>query len=180
MSGPQAKVVEVTPRQREILQDLMLRRSTAQGLAQRVQIILEAVAGCSKSEQARRLGVDWRTVSLWRERWLLNAPRLQAAEQEKEGRDLEGVVLEVLQDAPRPGAPGKFSAEQVAQLIAVACEPPSESQREVSHWTPVVLADEMKKRKIIDSISPRQVGRPLKGGPTQAPPEPVLAHLQAR
>jgi putative transposase len=160
MSGPMAKAVEVSPRQREVLQDLILRRSTAQGLSQRVQIILEGSIGYTKSEQARRLEVDWRTVSQWRERWRQNGDRLSAAEEE--GKDLEDIIMDVLRDAERAGAPNKFSAEQVAQVIAVACEPPEQSGREVSHWTPRELADEVQKRKIVQSISPRQVGRFLK------------------
>ena len=50
--------------------------------------------------------------------------------------DLAKLMREILGDAYRPGAPTTFSAEQVAQIISVACEPPSDHDLRVSHWTP--------------------------------------------
>jgi transposase len=69
-----------------------------------------------------------------------------------------------LVDKERPGGPTKFTAAQLTQIIAVACELPEESDRPVTHWTPSELADELKKRGIVESISPRHVDRVLKGG----------------
>jgi hypothetical protein len=40
-----------------------------------------------------------------------------------------------LADLPRPGAPGHITAEQVCQIVALACEPPGESGRR-SHTGP--------------------------------------------
>ena len=55
-------------------------------------------------------------------------------------------------------------AEQLTQIIAVACEQPEECGRPVTHWTPKELADEVVKRGIVDTISPRHVDRLLKRG----------------
>jgi len=52
----------------------------------------------------------------------------------------------------------------VAQIISLACEKPEDSGLPVSHWTPPELAREAAKRGIVESISPRQVDRFLKGG----------------
>jgi hypothetical protein len=68
----------------------------------------------------------------------------------------------VLRDAPRPGWSGKFSAEQVGQILAVACEPPEKSERPITHWTHKELRDEVIKRRIVPEISESQVGRYLK------------------
>ena len=46
--------------------------------------------------------------------------------------------------------------------MAVACEPPEKSGRPIDHWTGRELADEVKKRQIVNDISPRSVGRFLK------------------
>jgi transposase len=70
-------------------------------------------------------------------------------------------VWERLQDAERPGAPLTFSPEQQTTLFALACEDPARSGRPISHWTPRELADELIKRQIVESISPRHVGRLL-------------------
>jgi transposase len=155
MSGPQPQPIELNSRQKEILQRIVLRPSSPQGVAQRAQIVLQASTGLNQGQQARSLGLDWRTIHLWRNRWLGNSERLSSAQ---EG-DLELVVRKTLEDGPRRGTRSKFTAEQVAQLIAIACEPPVDSEREVSHWTPRELADEMVKRQIVPSISSRQVGR---------------------
>ena len=72
-------------------------------------------------------------------------------------------IEDALGDAPRPGGPATFSPQQIVGIVAVACEPPEKSGRPGSHWTHAELADEVKKRRIVQDISPRSVGRFLKG-----------------
>jgi putative transposase len=67
------------------------------------------------------------------------------------------LLLKVLSDRPRAGVTPTFSAKQLTKIIAIACEPPEESGRPVTHWTPKELADEALKRGVVDSISPRHV-----------------------
>ena len=78
-------------------------------------------------------------------------PAIQAAE-DAGGDDayIDDLVYAVLCDDPRSGRKPIFTAEQVAQIIAVACEKPSEaSERPVTHWTPRELADEVIQRGIV-------------------------------
>jgi transposase len=85
---------------------------------------------------------------------------LAAAESaEISDEDLRDLILTGLSDLPRSGAPPTFSAEQIVQIVAVACEDPVQSERPISHWTPSELADEAVKRQIVESISPASVGR---------------------
>src|SRR5208337_2154884 len=63
---------------------------------------------------------------------------------------------------PRSGPPGKFTPEQIVQILAVACEPPEKSGRPITHWTAHELADEVVKRGIVTSISTSQVSRFLR------------------
>jgi transposase len=72
------------------------------------------------------------------------------------------VLEEALKDAPRSGAPLTFTAEQVAQIVAMACEKLDDSDGPVSHWTNGHLAAEAVERNIVKSISPASVGRFLK------------------
>ena len=44
----------------------------------------------------------------------------------------------------------------------MACEDPEDSGRPISHWTGREIADEIKKRGIVDHISPRHAARLLK------------------
>ena len=71
---------------------------------------------------------------------------------------------ERLTDAPRSGAPARITAEQVCQIVALACEAPGQSGRPISQWTGREVADEVVARGIVPAISPRHAGRLLKKG----------------
>jgi transposase len=100
---------------------------------------------------------------------------LAEAEAEATEKEYRQMVQETLADRPRSGSPGKFSAEQLCQIIAVACQPPAETGRPFSHWTAQELADEVVKQKIVASISPRHIGRFLKGVGFEAASVTILA-----
>src|SRR5207245_10975401 len=126
----------------------------------RPQIILLLAEGLPAPDVARRLGTTRTTVRRWRRHWL-----------KRHGC----AVSERLQDAPRPGAPATFRAEQWCQIIALACEPPEASARPIRHWPPRELADEARKRGIVATISERHVGRFFKSGRSQTAQESLLA-----
>ena len=89
-------------------------------------------------------------------------------------------VAKRLADAPKPGAPPKFTPEQICQIIALACEKPTDCERPISHWSHSELADEIMRRGIVQSISPRHAGRLLKRGRSQAAPDSVPADAPRR
>lgn len=179
MRGPHPPAVIVSDRLRGVLEHLMRRQTGSQRLVRRLQIVLAAAAGRNNDQIARQCGLHRATAQTWRTRWLGLAPRLAAAiTAGDDDRLVARLVADALDDAPRSGAPPTFSAEQVVQIVALACEPPPDSNRPVSHWTPRELADEAVKRAIVPIISPRSVGRFLKRGPTAAPSEPVLVDLR--
>jgi putative transposase len=176
MPGPKPTPIELTERQSDILERLARRETSAQRLVRRSNIVLEATDGANNTQIARRLNIQRGTARTWRERWAAAAPALSLAEEEGiDNKDLAELIEQVLTDEPRSGTPGVFEAEQIAQIIAVACEDPEDSGRPVTHWTPRELADEVIKRGIVTSISPRSVGRFLKGSGLEAPSEPLLA-----
>jgi putative transposase len=107
-----------------------------------------ASEGQNHREIARNLDINRQMARLWRNRWL-----------ETNGKDLS--ILQRLQDQERVGAPVKFSMEQVIELFALACSPPSDYGRPISHWSSRELADEIIKQGIIESISVRHMGRLL-------------------
>lgn len=110
------------------------------------------------------------------ERWLAEVSRLTAAEVAQiSDKELLAIIEELLKDEPREGAPVKFTAEQVTQIIALACEDPQASGRAITHWSAWELAEEAIKRSIVESISARSVERFLKRSGSQAPSEPLLA-----
>ncbi len=152
MRGPKPDPVSLSALERNELERLVRRHSTAQQVALRGRIILEANAGKNKSQIARELGVSVETVRAWRTRWL--------ALQNIALADLS--VQERLRDVPRPGRRSKMSAEHICQMIALACEQPKE--RPISQWTGREIADEVMHRGIIAQISPRHAARLLKKG----------------
>lgn len=162
MPGPQPSEIKLTCKQRAILEQIERRQTGAQCLIRRVQIIIVCTEESNNEHVAQRLDRDRYTVRLWRERWLEAVPGLLKAEAEGVSeKELTKLIEKVLADALRPGAPGFFTPEQNTQIVALACEEPKNSGRPISHWTPREIADEAIKRKIVDYISPRSVGRIL-------------------
>lgn len=154
MRGPKPPVVELSAEERQGLEAVVRAHRTPQQLALRARIVLAAANGLNNTQIARQLGVEDDTVRLWRMRWL----GLQAAS------PAELSITERLSDAPKPGAPARITAEQVCQVMALACEAPEQSGRPVSQWSAREIADEIMARGIIDRISPRHAARLLKRG----------------
>lgn len=158
--------IRVSERQQALLEKWVRNKAdTPYRLIERCQIILMSAAGVSNAEQGRLLHVDRQRPRRWRRRWAAEEQRLAAAEEKgASDKDLGHLLANVLSDRDRPGGPSTFSAEQLTMIIAVGCEKPEESDRPVTHWTPRELVDEVVKRGIVDSISPRHIDRLLKGG----------------
>jgi putative transposase len=142
------KQLNLSDSERLELQRLIDRHNTEQQIARRAKIILLASEGKNHAEIARILDISLDMARLWRNRWLLTSDRQLS-------------VFQRLQDSERIGAPGKFSMEQVIELFALACSPPEDYGRSISHWTARELADEIVKQGIIESISVRHIGRLL-------------------
>lgn len=152
MKGPKPPAVQLTDAEQQGLDKLVKRHSTEQQIALRARIVLAAAAGQNNAQIARAFKITVDTARLWRGRWL----------------DLQAIPLselsleERLEDLPRPGGPPRITADQVCQIVALACEKPEESERPISQWTGREIADELMKRGLIDHISPRHAARLLK------------------
>lgn len=152
MRGPKAALLSLSKEEREALEQLVRRHSTPQQIALRGRIVLAAADGKGNSEIAREVGLGVDRVREWRMRWVgLQAVSLS---------DLS--VEERLSDLPRPGRPSEISAQQICQVVAMACEQPKE--RPISHWTGREIADEVMRRGIVSKISARHATRVLKKG----------------
>jgi transposase len=154
MGGPQPAAIELTDTERTSLERLTRQHKSPQQIALRARIILAAADGLNNAQIAHQVEITVDTARHWRRRWL----GLQ-------GLPLDELsVAERLEDAPRSGKPPRITAEQVCQLVALACEPPPTAERPISHWSGQDLADELMKRGIIDTISGRHASRLLKRG----------------
>jgi putative transposase len=120
----------------------------------RARIVLLAADGWNNCEIARELALEPDTVRLWRQRWRSFAEVAVA----------DVGVAARLADAPRPGTPARITSEQVCRIMALACEAPSASGRPISQWSSREIADEIVRRGIVATISPRHAARLLKRG----------------
>jgi putative transposase len=154
MPGPQPAAVKLTDAERKALEALDKAHRTEQQMALRVRIILAVGDGLNNMQVAKKLHVSIDTTRQWRSRWVA----LQAAPL------TELSVEERLQDLPRSGAPSRISADQICQIVALACEKPGQSERPITHWTAREIADEIVKRGLVERISPRHAARLLKRG----------------
>ncbi len=133
-------------------------------------------SGKNNQQTASELGVHRETVMFWRARWLDAVERLIAAEIALvSDQELLAMIEEVLKDELRIGTPVTFSAEQVTQIIALACSDPLASGRPISHWSAREIAAEAIKRGIVETISTRSVERFLKRSRFKTASKPLLA-----
>lgn len=170
MPGPRPPTIELTEAERADLEQVIRRHTASQQLVLRCRIVLAAAAGRNNSEIARELDIGIEMAALWRRRWL-NCQAIPLAELSIEER---------LDDLPRPGAPARIAAEQVCQIVAMACEDPGESGRPISQWSQREIAEEIMKRGIVGRISPRHARRFLKRGGHPTAPHAVLVDTEAR
>src|SRR5215212_2589999 len=94
------------------------RRKTAQALALRARVVLQAAEGRSNTAIAAELGVAKHTVGKWRERFAKDR-------------------LEGLRDQPRSGAPRTVTDERVAELLVRTLEAAPE---DATHWSTRAMA----------------------------------------
>ena len=160
MSGKAAKVT-ITQEQQTILRQITSSTTASRRLIQRAQVILLAFGGALNVVIAPAVPMARKQVGLWRQRWQRSFDALVAIECRESHAVLRRAIEDVLSDAPRSGSPGTFTAEEVTQILAVACEPPEQSGRPIDRWTHRELADEVIGREIVPFISVSQVGRYL-------------------
>ena len=115
------QIPDLTAEERHVLERWAKRPTTAQALAMRSKIILEAATGDSDLIVAQRLGTTRETVGKWRRRFM-------------RGR-CDGLL-----DDPRPGKPRTISDEDVESVIRKTLE---EVPRNATHWSTRSMAKAM-------------------------------------
>ena len=165
MSAQKPVVPILTEKERKELEAMVRKRTSPQRLVERARIILTAADRSNIAATAKELGVVKNTVRKWCRRWVARPG---------------ASIPERLAEAPRPRAPTRITPEQICRILALACTPPEQCGRPITHWSEKELAQEAVKQGIVDSISQRTVGRFLKSGRHPTPPQPLLVDRQAR
>ena len=132
--------LQLAPNELNQLQRLVQAHLTPQAVARRVRLILASHThpGWSTKQMARALNRHESWVRKWRRRW--------------------DETLS-LQDAPRSGAPRRFSSEVRAQVTALACSLPRSHGVPLAHWSRAELARHVATVPTLPTISARTIGR---------------------
>jgi len=157
----QAAQIRLSDKERKILTKLNEGTHSELHLIERAGIILLADRGESNNGIERAMRLCGNTITKWRDRYSQAREELARVEKD-EPRKLHATIEKILSDAPRSGKPANFTDEQVACILALACEQPEQLDLPFSNWTPSLLRDEVIKLKIVDSISAKHIGRFLK------------------
>ena len=174
MSGKAAKVC-LTEKQRKELQKIKCIASLLATFVQRAAIILLAFKGMLNSQISELVGNGRKQVGVWHRRWQQSHGALIETEYCETHAEFRRTIEDVLTDAPRSGCPGKFTAEQVTRIVALACETPENSNRPIDNWTRRELTNEVIKRQIVTSISKQPHRKLVKPNGLKASPKPLLA-----
>ena len=156
MPGKAAKVI-ITERQMEILEALASNPTTSVCVSQRAKIILLAFQKKQNIQIAEIVQLNSQQVGRWRKRWKAAWEHLINIECTQTITKLRREIETLLSDKHRSGRKSRFTTEQQAAIIAIACEDPEDSKRPISIWTQREIADEAIKRNIVDTISPNRV-----------------------
>ncbi|WP_261993487.1 IS630 family transposase [Streptomyces sp. 3211.6] len=135
--------VALTASERHRLKKMAYGHKTPHQARQRATIVLLAARGHSNARIAAQTRMHVDTVRTWRGRFAAGG-------------------LPALADRKRSGRPVSFTALQVAEVKALACQLPAETGAPLSRWSCPELAREVVARSIADSISPSTVRRWLK------------------
>jgi DDE superfamily endonuclease len=156
----QHKKIELSERQRKILEKLSKGRHVCEDIKKRAILILGLETGDIKDCAENHL-LTKKTVKKWRKRWLRASEELNRIER-TESWKLKRNIISTLRDAYRSGRKNSFTLEQIAHIIHLSLQDPDVYGIPISHWTPEALAKKAIKDKIVSKISARQVGRYLK------------------
>jgi len=162
MSTTRPSRISLKRRERKILEKLSKGRKCARCLSDRARILLYWSEGRGVRETAREMDIDTKTVLAWRQRWIAAIESWGTAREAWSHKDFTRKIFEALSDAPRSGAPPKFTPEQVCEVIRIACELPRTLGVPVSHWSAADLRREVLRQNVVSEISVRSVGRFLK------------------
>ncbi len=140
--------IRLSGAEKQALRQLNRAGQTERRLADRARIILWTAEWLAVDTIAERLEIHRDTVIAWRQRFL-------------ERRQAGLATVDCLCDHARSGRPSTFSAVQIAQIKAIACEKPSELQLPLSRFSLADIMVWIKQAEVVSAISLSSVWRLL-------------------
>jgi putative transposase len=152
-------------------------RTLGKDLQASAQIVISASEGKLGIEIQEQYGIEEHRIGVWRKRfyqahehWKQHDPTIRAKMNER-------LIQSWLSNETGRGRKAQITAEQRAKIIALACEPPSNSGYPHTQWSVRLLTQEVIKRGIIEYISFQRVWFFLKGRRSEATQKPVLPEV---
>jgi transposase len=133
-------VVELSDADRVVLEERARAYTAPFAEVVRARIVVLAAAGMPNVGIAERVGVDVDVVSRWRKRFYTDG-------------------IGGLADRKRSGRPRSFPAQVVAQVKAMACQPPDARGVPLSRWSSAELAGQAVAEGLAVAISASTVRR---------------------
>jgi transposase len=140
--------VQLSSRERCELDNYVTHGKRAARAVTRARILLLADEPYSDEEIMEVLGVSRPTVAKMRRKY-----------QEQKG----GKVLELLQEAARPGQPVRLDSRLAAHVALIAC---SEAPPGAARWTLELIADRLVELNLVEAICRESVRQALKKPPS--------------
>jgi transposase len=138
--GPKPLSIALTEQGRTSFEAIVRRATAPQRDVLRARIVLLADQGLPNERIAQDLNCCENTVRKWRWRFATTGPK-------------------GLRDLPRSGRPRTFTAVQVAQVLAIATQLPSDHGVPFSHWNAAALQAVAVEAGITQSIHPTTIWR---------------------
>jgi putative transposase len=166
MANKPAAALLISDRRLNLLKQHIPKRSASSSEIDRIKILVHATEGLGNVEIAIKLNKDVNTVRRWRKRWLLLAENLDKFERGIEGggvndTELLKEMLIGLKDSSRPGKPVVITNSQKDQIVALACQKPSDHGIPQTNWSFELLAEQAVRKNIVTAISKSHVHRIL-------------------
>ena len=133
-------LITLSPADRAVLEERSRAYTASFSAVVRAKIVLLAAGGEQNVRIAERLNVHIGVVSMWRKRFFVSG-------------------LAGLEDRRGRGRPRSFAPEVVAEVKAMACEPPSEREVPLSRWSSVELAAQAVAEGLVVAVSASTVRR---------------------
>ena len=151
--------IDLTTLMTEILQEIIRSRLPGIAVIERARCILLAHGKIKYVEISQAVQLSAKAVGRWVHRFADSLEALRHVEKTGVRAALTRAIIDCLRDAPRSGAPKKFTPAEVICMISIACEDPEKSNRPVTSWTAREIASEAVLRNIVTAVSISQVQR---------------------
>jgi transposase len=178
MAWKQAASVKLNDQEAAILRKIVHSKTLGLSLRERSQIVLVASVGLTNRQIVKDYGFEEHRVSQWRTRWHKHHEHWKQLDPELRPKMSAKLVRKWLADAEGRGTEPTITTEQRALILAVACDPPDKSGYPHTHWTDRLLAAEVVKRGIVETISHVWIWNFLKGQRPETAQKPILVESQ--